>query len=155
MLKSPFHLFNLDVLLRVFDGATIVWMHRAPSTVMGSWCSLVETARALTYRTVDPASIGPEWLEIFPPGIEAAHRVRAAAPEQFVDVSYERLTADPHGALSIMPEELGMDWTGTEEDTLHSVLERPDPKRGHRYRLSRYGIDADQVDRAFGDYSSL
>ena len=154
VLKTPFHLFNLDVLLKVFDDATVVWTHRAPSTVMGSWCSLVETARAMTYRTVDPETIGPEWLGIFPQGIEAARRVRAdAAPERFVDVSYERLTADPHGVLPTLFEVLGMDWTGAEEDTLRSALERPDSRRGHRYRLSRYGIDAERVDRAFGDYS--
>ncbi|WP_199034215.1 sulfotransferase family protein [Glycomyces salinus] len=153
MLKAPFHLFNLDVLLKVFDGATIVWTHRAPSTVMGSWCSLVETARALTYRTVDPAPIGPEWLGIFPQGIEAARRVRAgAAPGRFIDVSYDRLTDNPHGELPILFGELEMGWTGAEEDTLRSVLERPDSKRGHQYRLSRYGIDADRVDREFGDY---
>ena len=154
VLKSPFHLFNLEVLLKVFDGATVVWTHRPPAEATGSWCSLVETVRALNLRRVDPALIGPEWLEILPQGIASARRARAeAAPEQFVDVSYDRLTAAPCEVLPDLFEALGMDWDDAEEHTLRRVLDRPDSNRGHRYRLSRYGVDADRVDQAFAGYS--
>ncbi len=156
ILKCPFHLFNLDVLLKVFADATIVWMHRDPATVMGSWCSLVETGRALHHRDYDPATIGPEWLEILADGVNAAREVRSTASrERFVDVPYHSLTADPYGFLPKLFDRLGMPWTGAEEANLEQVLARPGMRRSHEYHLSRYGIDLDDVETAFGDYGRL
>ncbi|MQM28808.1 sulfotransferase family protein [Glycomyces albidus] len=156
ILKCPFHLFNLDVLLKVFGDATIVWMHRDPATVMGSWCSLVETGRALHHRSYDPEAIGPEWLDILSKGVDAARRVRAAAPrERFVDVPYHSLTADPHAFVPKLFDRLGMPWTPKDEGNLERVLARPGMRRSHEYHLSRYGIDIDDVEAAFGDYGRL
>ncbi|MCD0443501.1 sulfotransferase [Glycomyces sp. A-F 0318] len=153
VLKSPFHLFNLDVLLKVFEDATIVWTHRDPAAVMGSWCSLVETGRALHHRAYDAAAIGPEWLDLFGKGVAAARAVRSTAPrERFVDVPYRSLTADPRACLPELFARLGMEWTAKEEGNLEHVLARPRTRRGHEYRLSRYGIGPDDVEEAFGDY---
>ncbi|GAB3647562.1 sulfotransferase family protein [Glycomyces tarimensis] len=156
ILKSPFHLFNLDVLLRVFDDATVVWTHRDPLTVMGSFCSLVETGRALHHRGYEPALLGPEWLEILSRGVNAARAVRGTAlRERFIDVPYHLLTADPHGFLPGLFEQLGMRWTASEDANLERVLARPGMRRSHEYHLSRYGIDAEDVEAAFGDYVRL
>ncbi|SDE47495.1 sulfotransferase family protein [Glycomyces harbinensis] len=156
VLKSPFHLFNLDVLLEVFADATIVWTHRDPATVMGSWCSLVETGRALHHRRYDAAAIGPEWLDIFGKGVAAARGVRATAPsERFIDVPYRSLTAEPHACLPELFEKLGLEWTADEKASLEHVLARPDTRRSHEYHLSRYGIELDDVEAAFGDYGRL
>ncbi|MEU5154533.1 sulfotransferase [Glycomyces sp. NPDC021274] len=156
VLKSPFHLFNLDILLKVFGDAQIVWMHRDPSTVMGSWCSLVETGRALHHRSYDPAKIGPEWLDIFGTGVSKARAVRAAASrERFVDVPYHSFTADPHTLMAKLFAQLGLDWTDAEESNLEQVLARPGMRRSHEYHLSRYGIELDDVEEAFGDYGRL
>ncbi|RRR99798.1 sulfotransferase family protein [Glycomyces terrestris] len=156
VLKSPFHLFNLDVLLKVFGDATVVWMHRDPSTVMGSWCSLVETGRALHHRSYDPAALGPEWLDIFGKGVAKARAVRSGARrERFVDVPYHSLTADPYGYMPKLFERLDLEWTAKEEGNLEQVLARPGMRRSHEYHLSRYGIDIDDVEAAFGDYGRL
>ncbi|WP_030162359.1 sulfotransferase [Glycomyces sp. NRRL B-16210] len=156
VLKCPFHLFNLDVLLDVFGDATIVWMHRDPSTVMGSWCSLVETGRALHHRSYDPAAIGPEWLEILSRGVGHARQVRSTVSrERIIDVPYHSLTADPYGYLPKLFARLDMPWTLKEESNLERVLARPDMRRNHEYHLSRYGIDLDDVEKAFGDYGRL
>lgn len=156
ILKSPFHLFNLDVLLEVFGDATIMWMHRDPSTVMGSWCSLVETGRALHHRRYDPSVIGPEWLEVLSRGVNAAREVRSMSTrDRFIDVPYHSLTADPHGFLPKLFDQLDMSWTETEDDNLDAVLARPGMRRSHEYHLSRYGIELDDVEDAFGDYVRL
>ncbi|WP_026931506.1 sulfotransferase family protein [Glycomyces tenuis] len=156
VLKCPFHLFNLDVLLGVFADATIVWTHRDPSTAMGSWCSLVETGRALHHRRYDPSTIGPEWLEILSRGVAAAREVRAkSSEERFVDVPYHSLTAEPHTFLPGLFERLDMPWTEAEADKLDKALARPGTRRGHEYDLSRYGIGLGDVEAAFGDYVRL
>lgn len=35
------------------------------------------------------------------------------------------------------------------------VLARPGTRRAHEYRLSRYGVETEDVERAFGDYGRL
>jgi hypothetical protein len=156
ILKSAFHLYNLGTLLDVFPDATVVWTHRDPSTVMGSWCSLVETSAALHNRTWDPAVIGADWLELLSQGVEAARAVRAeASRERFVDVPYHSLTANPHVELPKLFGRLGMEWTREDEGNLDRILAGPGMRRSHEYHLSRYGIDHDAIDRAFGNYAML
>ncbi|GAA1687321.1 sulfotransferase [Glycomyces endophyticus] len=156
VLKSPFHLYNLDALLKVFPDAHILWTHRDPQTVMGSWCSLVETGTALCNRRYDTHEIGREWLESLSWMVEQGRLMRLGIPpERMVDVSYHQLTADPYGQLPRIFEQLGLKWSHREEGNLENVLARPGMRRNHEYTLSRYGLDPDKVDRAFGDYTKL
>ena len=156
VLKSPFHLYNLDALLTVFPDAQIVWTHRDPQTVMGSWCSLAETGLAMCNRRWDTHQIGAEWLESLSWMVDQGRLGRLRiAPERMVDVSYHQLTADPFGQLPRIFERLGLPWSFREEGNLESVLARPGMRRNHEYSLARYGLDPEQVDKAFGDYTQL
>ncbi|MEU6250749.1 sulfotransferase [Glycomyces sp. NPDC047010] len=156
VLKSPFHLYNLGALLKVFPDAHILWTHRDPQTVMGSWCSLVETGTALCNRRYDTQEIGREWLSSLSWMVEQGRMSRLDIPkERMVDVSYHQLTADPHGQLPRIFERLGLDWSFKEQGNLDDVLARPGMRRNHEYSLARYGLDPDMVDAAFGDYTKL
>ncbi|MEU5155720.1 sulfotransferase [Glycomyces sp. NPDC021274] len=156
VLKSPFHLYNLDPLLKVFPDAQILWTHRDPQTVMGSWCSLVETGTALCNSRYDTRQIGREWLDSLSWMVEQGRQARLRIPpERMVDVSYHQLTADPYGQLPRIFERLGLDWSFREEGNLEAVLARPGMRRNHEYTLGRYGLDSDMVDDAFGDYTKL
>ncbi|THV33632.1 sulfotransferase family protein [Glycomyces buryatensis] len=156
VLKSPFHMYNIGALLQVFPDAKIMWTHRDPQTVMGSWCSLVETGTALCNRTYDPRRIGAEWLDTLSWMVEQGRRARLQVPpERMVDVSYHQLTADPYGQLPDIFERLDMKWTMREEGNLETVLARPGMRRNHEYSLGRYGLDLDQVEEAFGDYTRM
>jgi hypothetical protein len=156
VLKSPFHLYNMDALLTVFPDAQIVWTHRDPHTVMGSWCSLAETGIAMCNKDYDLHEIGREWLESLSWMVEQGRLARLnVPPERMVDVSYHQLTADPFGQLPRIFERLGLEWSFREEGNLEEVLVRPGMRRNHEYTLGRYGLDADMVDKAFGDYAKL
>ncbi|WP_026931354.1 sulfotransferase family protein [Glycomyces tenuis] len=156
VLKSPFHMYNLDALMKVFPDATIMWTHRDPQTVMGSWCSLVETGTAMCNRVYDPFDIGADWIDALPWMVDQGREQRLRIPpERMVDVSYHQLTADPYGQLPKIFEQLGLEWTFKEEGNLESVLARPGMRRNHEYTLARYGLDAEAVERAFGDYGRM
>jgi hypothetical protein len=153
VLKSPYHLEHLDTLLRVFPDAKIMWTHRDPNTVMGSWCSLMETGVALCNREYDPHDIGRDWLEMLAQMVRIGRDVRTTLPrDRVVDVSYHQLTANPHEELPGIFKRLDMEWTPVDEQNLHDVLARPGMRRGHEYTLAHYGLDPDMVDDAFGDY---
>ncbi|SDD48122.1 Sulfotransferase family protein [Glycomyces harbinensis] len=156
VLKSPYHLEHLDVLLKVFPDAKIMWTHRDPNTVIGSWCSLMETGVALCNRTYDPHVIGKDWLEMLAQMVNAGRDMRTKLPrDRVVDVSYHQLTANPHEELPGIFKRLEMDWTARDEGNLETVLARPGMKRGHEYSLGHYGLDPDKVDAAFGDYARM
>ncbi|HEU5127275.1 MAG TPA: sulfotransferase [Glycomyces sp.] len=156
VLKSPYHLECLDTLLQVFPDAKIMWTHRDPITVMGSWCSLMETGVALCNREYDPHRIGRDWLEMLSQMIHTGRDTRAKlSRERVVDVSYHQLTADPYGELPGIFEKLEMEWTAEDEANLGTVLARPGMRRGHEYSLAHYGLDPTMVDDAFGDYARM
>lgn len=153
VLKSPYHLEYIDTLLQVFPDAKIMWTHRDPITVMGSWCSLMETGVALCNRSYDPHQIGRDWLAMLSQMIHTGRDLRARLPrDRIVDVSYHQLTADPYQELPGIFAKLGMEWTADAEDNLAKVLARPGMRRGHEYSLGHYGLDPSMVDDAFGDY---
>jgi hypothetical protein len=153
VLKTPYHLEHLETLLKVFPDVKLMWTHRDPNTVMGSWCSLMETGTALCNTGYDPHQIGRDWLDMLSRMVKAGRDARSRLPrESVVDVSYHQLTARPYEELPGIFERLGMEWTGKDEDNLHEVLARPGMKRGHEYSLAHYGLDYDMVDKAFGDY---
>ncbi|MFC4337777.1 sulfotransferase family protein [Salininema proteolyticum] len=156
ILKSPFHLYNLDKVLEVFGDATVLWTHRDPMTVLGSWCSLVETGMALHNRRWDPEQIGADWLRLLSEGVGAARDVRSTASAgRFVDVGYHSLSADPHREMPKLFARLGMTWTEHEERNLAEVVAGPGTRRAHEYDLTHYGLDDSAVDEAFGDYGRL
>jgi hypothetical protein len=64
VIKSPTHLDQLPALFTVFPDAELVWTHRDPVTVMGSICSLIETAQLLHVRRPDLHGIGRMCLEV-------------------------------------------------------------------------------------------
>jgi hypothetical protein len=142
VLKSPFHLHHLDALLRAFPDATVVWTHRDPIRALASWCSLVEAIMLLQNDRVDRARIGSDWLDIWSDGLRKAMEVRAAAPERFVDVDYDRLVADPAGTVAGLWRDLGDPMGPGTEAGAGGHRHRPGR---HRYALERYGLDPDEV----------
>ncbi|WP_168801418.1 sulfotransferase family protein [Glycomyces buryatensis] len=156
ILKFPGHVAHLDTIHKVFPGAQIVWTHRDPVTVMGSFCSLVETLGRVHARGMDQHEIGRMWLGILSDSIEQGRSKRLALPrESVVDVSYHQLVADPHHYVPALYERLGAKWTNSDAANLEGVLNGPNRDRQHEYALDRYGLSPAQVEEAFGDYSLL
>ncbi len=157
VLKSPFHLWNLDILVRVFPGATIVWTHRDPCVALASWCSLTEVTMRLHNRRVDLSLIGQDWLQLWAQAIRRARRARAGpagAAASFLDVSYTRLAARPLPVLAEISGRLGAGLTSAARRTAADLVIRPGPaeRRPHRYSLARYGLTDEAVHAAFRGY---
>lgn len=153
VLKSPTHLAQLDQVMRVFPNATIVWLHRFPITVIGSICSLVESARRLHQRRVDLHGIGRMCLEQLSWMVERARTARASIPrDRIIDVPYHAIAATPETGIPLLYERLGAAWTDRDAANLAATMARP-ITRAHEYELGRYGLTPGMVEDAFGDYS--
>ncbi|MGW0827323.1 sulfotransferase family protein [Streptomyces sp. NPDC002845] len=156
VLKSPMHIENLDALRTVFPDATIVWTHRDPVTVMGSFCSLVEHGMTISTRHVDLHGIGATWLELLSRSMTRALAARAAIPrEALVDAPYSWLGSDPAMGAPKLYAAVGARWTDSDATRLPEATTRTKGTRPHTYDLSRYGLSRSDVESAFADYNAL
>lgn len=153
VLKSPAHLWNLDVLLKVFPDAQVVWTHRDPAAVLGSMCSFAETSMSVHMHRVDPHQVGRTWLGMLATGVGRAFSARRDLPEgTLIDIPYRHMTEDPDKRLPELFERLGAPWGERERGSLERLLSRSGSGGGHRYELSRYGITDAEIGQAFGEY---
>jgi hypothetical protein len=166
VLKHPGNLFYIKAILEVFPDATIVWTHRAPATVFGSMCSMAESLHHLHLKrqAVSPRAIGHQWLKILSHGVETARQQKTellsswgsrVRPDAFIDLSYTALMVQPYANVRALFGKLGLPFGDREEEILRRALERPVDQRRHDYAMSRYGVDEDELFKAFGDYSQL
>ncbi len=155
VLKTPHHLEHLDVLLRVFKGATVVQTHRDPRIALASFCSMVAHGRGMFSDQVDPVEIGRHWSAKTHRMVERATAVRAESPaDQFVDVSYYDLMADPVAEVRRICEHAGIPFDERASGAATQYLEaNPKNRFGrHDYRLEDFGLTDDMVDEAFAAY---
>ena len=103
LLKMPFHLMELGVLLETYPDAVFIQTHREPAQFMGSWNSLVERIRSFTTEPRPPRETGAEQLALMSRMLNGAVRFRASHPaidRRWVDVSYAHLVADPMAVVA-------------------------------------------------------
>lgn len=156
VLKSPWHVDNLDALRTVFPDATIVWTHRDPVAAVASFCSLVEQSMSVHLRPVDKHGIGANWLDLLSRFTARGLAARAAIPpEALVDVPYSWLGSDPATGAPKLYASVGARWTDAEAARLPEATARPKKSRPHSYDLSRYGLTRGEVESAFAGYNAL
>ena len=155
VLKSPHHLFFLDVLLTVFPDACVVQTHRDPATALASLCSLLATTRSLYSQRVAAQRLGNQCLATWGTALDRMLRVRAAAdPARFYDLQYEDLLADPMDAVSRIYGYFGYTAPpGMEASMQRWLTAHPQHQYGvHQYTLRQFGLDRTTVARRCAAY---
>ncbi|WP_216914757.1 sulfotransferase family protein [Nocardia noduli] len=156
VLKNPSHLFALDAIFEVYPDALIIQMHRDPSTIIASVCSLNEQASAGWSDKFRGATVGATQLDLWARGADRflADRRRYDAA-QFCDVYYDDFVADPIGTVGSIYGQFGLA-LGTEAEAamaaLHTESTSGAARPVHRYTLDDFGLTAEQVDARFGAY---
>lgn len=155
VIKTPHHLEYLDVLLKVFEGVTVVQTHRDPRVAVSSFCSMVAHGRGMFSDTVDPVEIGRHWCDKTHRMVEWAMKTRAETPEgRFVDVSYYDLTRDPIAQLRRIYEVAGV---GFDDEAralaVQYMAANPQNRFGkHNYQLECFGLGQQVMDNTFAAY---
>jgi hypothetical protein len=154
VLKTPQHMLDLPVLLRVFPDARLVFTHRDPLAVVGSAASLAWNQTIIYSDHADSRRIGEEWLRKTRLQVERMRRDRAAiAPERQIDVHYEEMERDWRGAMARVYRFLGLDL----EPALPAMAAYQQRAaalklRPHQYSLEEFGLSPGRVLEEFGDY---
>jgi hypothetical protein len=155
VLKAPAHLSWLDDLLDAFPDASVIVAHRNPLEVTPSWCSLMAALRRIVTERLDLRRLGAEAVEDLAWRSERMIAARAGLdPARFLDVSYQRMIADPISTVREACHHFGYDFTPEyEARACRYIAENPRHKHGaHRYRLEDFGLDEAAVDHHLADY---
>ncbi|MEU1431220.1 sulfotransferase [Nocardia sp. NPDC005746] len=153
VLKNPSHLFALDALMKVYPDALIIQTHRDPVTIVGSSCSLSEQATAGWSTTFVGEKIGSSQLELWSRGLREFNAARARYnPDQFLDIEFDELRADPFATVEKIYSKFGLDYTDSARSSMTTLDEESksgDRKPVHKYSLADYGLTEDQVRAEF------
>ena len=159
VLKMPFHLLELEALIRAYPDALFIQTHREPAQVVGSWNSLVERVRGLSCKPRAPEDLGAEQLEFMSRMLNGAVDFRTSHPEledRWLDVSFYDLVEDPMAVVAHIYDRFG--WSLAPEavaamDEWREVqaAHRQKEKR-HKYDIADYGLTREAIDAAFGRY---
>ena len=106
ILKTPWHLAQIDEVAEVFPGSRFVWLHRDPIDSLSSMIDLVLSLSGigsdLAYGEAQRRKIAlytvDIWFWALERGVEARNRVKGRL--EFLDVSFDTLNADPVGVAT-------------------------------------------------------
>ncbi|MFQ5512481.1 MAG: sulfotransferase [Candidatus Krumholzibacteriia bacterium] len=153
LLKSPAHLWALDVLIEMFPDACIVVTHRNPVEAVASYCSMMEAL--LCSRGCAPIpNLGSVVLEYLSVSLERGLTLRdASRADRFTDVDYEEFVADPMATAEAIYSYFNLELTPDVERAMgEHVAANPAGRHGeHEYDLAKFGLTVGAVkDRLAG-----
>ena len=158
----PFHLMELETLIRTYPDALFIQTHREPARFMGSWNSFVERAHSLAYEPEPRASLGAEQLAFMSGMMDRAVRFREAHPElegRWADVDYAELVKDPLAVVRDIYRRFDWPLQGAAvtamKEWLHAQAAQRRKEPPHRYDLADYGLTANEVNAAFAGYRNF
>jgi len=143
LLKSPAHLFWIDVLLETFPDACIVQTHRDPLHAVGSFCGLAAVLHSIGSDRVDLRSIGETWPAVWAEGLDRATAAREKVDgTTFFDSHYEDFLADPPLTVRRIYEHFELPFPDGLEDRIRGYLQlHPQRTSGvRRYTLEEFGL---------------
>jgi hypothetical protein len=154
-LKSPTHAIALDGLTAVYPDAQLVLLHRDPTVLCASACSLISTLTGAFSDTDHVAYIASHWTDLLALSIARIEAFRQAHPEHpIIDVQYADLVGDPLGTVERLYAASGRTFDDEARRAIQAFVDaNPKGRFGtHGYRLEEYGLRADDFRARFADY---
>jgi len=154
VLKTPQHMMDLPVLMKIFPDARLIFTHRDPLAAVGSAASLAWNQTIIYSDHADARAIGEEWLRKTRLQIERMRAARDHIPRsQRIDVHYEEMERDWRSAMKRVYRFLDLDL----EPALPAMEEYQGraaalKRRPHQYSLEAFGLSPGRVLEELGDY---
>jgi hypothetical protein len=156
VLKCPWHLWNLDSLLKIYPNAKIIHTHRDVSKAIGSHCSLAARIVCRMHRDVPAEEIAKFWVDYSVAGMRNGLAAKDTLPtNQRCDVRLNDLRVDPAGELRKIYAQLELPFSDSLHDAFRlKAASDPTFQHGiHEYNLADYGLTPEGVLEKFGDYA--
>lgn len=156
LLKDPFHIWNLDALLRTYPTARFIHLHRDPVASITSTCSMTAVVRETLSDRVDRTAIGRFWMtqiERILAGLPALRR-KTIPDDAILDIRYQDLTRDPIATVKRICAFIGISCSAETERRARSFLAaNPLQKKGVlTYRADAFGLREEKIRERFAKY---
>ena len=158
VLKTPQHLWNLELLLGEYPDARLVQLHRDPLKVIVSIASLIATLRGLGSTQVDLQEIAREYAASLARGLDHSMQVRAdykLPPQRIIDIQFLGFIKDPVAAVGGIYDHFGLGRTEDSEARMNRFIDagRESERHGrHRYGFADTGLDVTVQRARFSRY---
>ncbi|MBX6390871.1 MAG: sulfotransferase [Frankia sp.] len=156
VLKSPQHIEQFPVLLRVFPDATFLVTHRDPVTVTTSMATMLAYSARTGRDRVDVHGIGHYWADRLERMLRSCVADRdLLPPDQTLDVRFHEFMADDLAMLRRVYEVAGQPFDEPAQAAVTRFLrEHPRGRHGSvRYRPEQVGLDRAERRKALAFYS--
>ncbi len=150
ILKTPQHMLDLDVVMKVFPEAKLIFTHRDPLKTVASTMSL--GWHFSVHNTDFPcrAPIRELCLDLCERMARRSMQQRDAIPAaQQLDVYYDEMNRDWRAVMRRIYDFIGMDWAVEAEQAAGSWLagsERENRHGAHRYCCDDFGVTSEEID---------
>jgi hypothetical protein len=139
--------------METYPDALVIQTHRPVETIMPSMCSLAQTTTEGWSTTFNGAQIGSDAMETWSRGLEQFNTARKKYnPNQFYDVDYRELIADPIGTVTDIYRKFDIPLTDEARAAMkasHAESQSGERAPKHKYSLDDYGLTADEVKERF------
>ncbi|MBT8463950.1 MAG: sulfotransferase, partial [Deltaproteobacteria bacterium] len=140
-----------------YPDARIIFTHRDPAKTVPSLASLFYVIRGMASDSIDPIALGRQQMSWWADSLDLATAVRkqhSDKSDQFMDIQFEEVVADPVAALGRAYERFGIPWSSDVEKRMRSFLDRnPRGKHGsHDYEIEDFGLTLDEIRGRFERY---
>ena len=157
ILKAPEHLWNLDVLFKVFPSARIVMTHRDPLQSITSYSSMISMFRRTAYKKTNFKDLGPYVTDVFEEGLKRSYKVRKNqnVNKNIIDLHCKDLQKNPKTTLKRICRLLKINIDNKSNETLNKwVNNRKNDRPGrHNYSYSTYGVSRSIIEKKFQFYN--
>ena len=157
ILKAPEHLWNLDVLFKVFPSARIVMTHRDPLQSITSYSSMISMFRRTAYKKTNFKDLGPYVTDVFEEGLKRSYKVRKNqnVNKNIIDLHCEDLQKTPKKTLKRICRLLEINIDNKSNETLNKWVNnrKNDTPGRHNYSYSTYGVSRSTIEKKFQFYN--
>lgn len=156
VVKAPEHLWNLNVLFKVFPSARIVMTHREPLKAIASYSSMISMFRRTAYKTTCFKDLGPYVTDVFQKGLERSYEARKNKSDNknIIDVHCNDIQNNPVTTLKSICSKLKINVDEKANETLNKWIKKKknDSPDRHKYSYSTYGVSKSLVEKKFQFY---
>jgi hypothetical protein len=150
VMKTPQYMLDLDVLMKIFPDAKVVFMHRDPLKTVASTMSLMWHFVVQNIDRPCRELVRDTWLDVCEEMARRSMRARETIPpEQQLDIYYEDVNRDWRAATGRIYDFIGIDFTPQAEQAIAAWLSESESENrhgGHRYSYEEFGASAKETD---------
>lgn len=154
LLKTPAHLWALDILVDMFPDCSIVVTHRDPVECVASYSSMMEAL--MKGRAFERRDLGPVVMEYLARKMEHSMACRESIdPARIVDIRFDDIVAAPVGAVRSIYDHFRLPMPAVLEAAFgdHAAAHPQGEHGTHDYELETYGLTEGRIRDRFATYT--